>query len=678
MKSFLLAAFLFLSIPQLKAHPYLDSLHGALAAANNDSMKVQALVGLSTYYEYMLPDSNIYYATSAIKLAQKSKNAIGQFMAFRSMFFGVNLSGNYPKAMDIALNNLRIAEKLPTMSAYFQALAHNDISLVKREMGDMVSAMREINLATESQQRSGIMDGNQFSIYMIRAQIFLANKQLDSALFYAEKGYYWGIRVTFRQPYIPLAIAVKGNVLAAMGRYAEARHYAWMAIGECERYNNLYIEARTYRDLATISNLDGKPDSCIYFGHIALGICQRNNFGDYASNVGQIMAKVFETQHQPDSALKYLKVMLAAKDTIFSQSRMQQYLLLNFDEEQRQKEIAAAKERFTNQIKLYGLLTAAAGFLLLSFILYRNNKQKQRSFDLLNQQKKETDKQKDISERALHDLQATQAQLIQSEKMASLGELTAGIAHEIQNPLNFVNNFSEVNMELIHDLDLEIEVGKMQEAKSLANDIRANLEKISHHGKRADAIVKGMLMHSRTASGHKEPIDINYLVQEYLRLSYHGQHAKAPDFDVHLETDFDSTLGKVPVISQDLSRVLLNIYQNAFYAMNEKRKKMQSGNGASQSYAPVLNVTTQKVQLPSAQGMEDYAEIRIRDNGPGIPQRIAEKIWQPFFTTKPTGQGTGLGLSLSYDIITKTHGGKIMLESGEGEYSEFIIQLPIQ
>jgi len=200
MKSFLLAAFLFLTIPQLKAHPYLDSLHGALAAAKNDSMKVEALLGLSTYYEYMLPDSNIYYATSAINLSQKSNNAIGQFMAFRSMFFGVNLSGNYPKAMDIALNNLRIAEKLPTKSHYFQALAHNDISLVKREMGDMASAMREINLATEEQQQSGIMDGNQFSIYMIRAQIFLAGKQLDSALVYAEKGYYWGIRVTFRQP----------------------------------------------------------------------------------------------------------------------------------------------------------------------------------------------------------------------------------------------------------------------------------------------------------------------------------------------------------------------------------------------------------------------------------------------------------------------------------------------
>ena len=675
MKSFLLAAFLFLTIPQLKAHPYLDSLHGALTAAKNDSMKVEALLGLSTYYEYMLPDSNIYYATSAINLSQKSNNAIGQFMAFRSMFFGVNLSGNYPKAMDIALNNLRIAEKLPTKSHYFQALAHNDISLVKREMGDMASAMREINLATEEQQQSGIMDGNQFSIYMIRAQIFLAAKQLDSALVYAEKGYYWGIRVTFRQPYIPLAIAVKGNVLAAMGRYAEARHYAWLAIGECERYNNLYIEARTYRDLATICNLEGKADSCIYFGHIALGICQRNNFGDYASNVGQIMARVFESQQMPDSALKYLKVMLAAKDTLFSQARMQQYLLLNFDEAQRQKEITAAKERFNNQIKLYGLLTAAAGFLLLSFILYRNNKQKQRSFDLLNQQKKETDKQKDIAEHALKDLQATQAQLIQSEKMASLGELTAGIAHEIQNPLNFVNNFSEVNLELIQEL-------KSQHAKinnqhgdgldlDLLNDIEKNLEKIGLHGKRADSIVKGMLQHSHSASGQMEPTDINAMADEYMRIAYHGFRAKEKDFDVRMETQFDSRLGKILVVPQEIGRVLLNIFNNAFYAMYETKKKQGDG------YEPCLNVRTEFVSI-AGRGNDASCLIHIKDNGPGIPSRIAEKIWQPFYTTKPTGQGTGLGLSLSYDVITNVHGGKINLESREGEYAEFIIQLPIR
>jgi signal transduction histidine kinase len=273
---------------------------------------------------------------------------------------------------------------------------------------------------------------------------------------------------------------------------------------------------------------------------------------------------------------------------------------------------------------------------------------------------------------SIADLKATQTQLIQSEKMASLGELTAGIAHEIQNPLNFVNNFSEVNMELIGEMKSEIEKGNIEEVKAIAGDIESNEEKINHHGKRADAIVKGMLQHSQKSSGQKEPTDINALCDEYVRLSYHGLRAKDKTFNADFKTDFDDTIGKINIIPQDIGRVLLNLYNNAFYAVQQKQKESAQGLPTFQKlatlYQPAVSVSTKK--------MSDKILIIVKDNANGIPQNIVDKIFQPFFTTKPTGQGTGLGLSLSYDII-KAHGGEIKVETKEGEGSEFIIQLPI-
>ncbi|MCW3120064.1 MAG: hypothetical protein JWM28_4146, partial [Chitinophagaceae bacterium] len=275
-------------------------------------------------------------------------------------------------------------------------------------------------------------------------------------------------------------------------------------------------------------------------------------------------------------------------------------------------------------------------------------------------------------EKTLVDLKQAQAQLVQSEKMASLGELTAGIAHEIQNPLNFVNNFSDVNTELIEELKNELKQGNNDEVIAIANDIKANEEKINHHGKRADAIVKGMLQHSRSNSSIKEPANINALADEYLRLSYHGFRAKDKLFNTAIQTDFDNTINKIDIIAQDIARVLLNLYNNAFYAVNEKKRSgllaPQGGNENFQNvYEPSVSVGTKKIG--------DHVLITVKDNGNGIPEKIVDKIFQPFFTTKPTGQGTGLGLSLSYDIV-KAHGGKIKVTTKEEEGTEFIIQLP--
>ncbi len=315
-------------------------------------------------------------------------------------------------------------------------------------------------------------------------------------------------------------------------------------------------------------------------------------------------------------------------------------------------------------------------FLLIAFFLYRNNKQKQKANALLHHQKEQVNTQKLKAEKAFSELKSTQAQLIQSEKMASLGELTAGIAHEIQNPLNFVNNFSEVNKELLEELKAERLKPNAERDENLEseliNDVITNEEKINHHGKRADAIVKGMLQHSSSGSGKKEATDINALTDEYLRLAYHGLMAKDKSFNATLKTDYDESIGNINIIPQDIGRVILNLINNAFYVVNEKMKaeggKLNaSASAAGQPYEPTVEVSTKKDK--------DKVEVKVKDNGNGIPDIIKEKIFQPFFTTKPTGEGTGLGLSLSYDIV-KAHGGEIKVNTKESEGTEFIIQLP--
>ncbi|GAC1481231.1 MAG: hypothetical protein NVS1B13_03020 [Flavisolibacter sp.] len=287
---------------------------------------------------------------------------------------------------------------------------------------------------------------------------------------------------------------------------------------------------------------------------------------------------------------------------------------------------------------------------MIVLILDYNNKQKQKAnWDLKT---------------ALANLRSTQSQLIQSEKMASLGELTAGIAHEIQNPLNFVNNFSDLNNELIDELVQEIQQVKLEGIITNAQNLKENNEKINHHGKRAEAIVKNMLQHSRKNSGQKESTELNSFVDEYLRLSYHGLRAKDKGFSASLETNYDPAIGKINIVPQDMGWVLLNLFNNAFYAVHQKQKRGTNG------YTPTIEVTTTI--------KAGFVIITIKDNGTGIATGIKDKIMQPFFTTKPAGEGTGLGLSLSYDIITKGHGGEMKAESREGEYTCILVKLSLK
>jgi len=368
--------------------------------------------------------------------------------------------------------------------------------------------------------------------------------------------------------------------------------------------------------------------------------------GSYDSYVS--LYKSYELKNAPESTAKYMKLALASLNE-YDQDHLKSIKEIQRRSFQEQVQLQALeKEKLENEgkLKTFSIVALILVFSTIGFLLYRNNQRQKRA--------------RAIIERSYSQLKSTQAQLIQSEKMASLGQLTAGIAHEIQNPLNFVNNFSEINTELINELEEEADKGNIEEVKSIAKDLKDNEQKIIYHGKRADGIVKGMLQHSRASSGKKELTDINTLVDECVRLSYHGMRAKDKEFDAETKKVLDKSIGKINVVPQDISRVLINLLNNAFYAVDEKKRQLDG------MYEPAVSVCTKK--------LEGKVEIQVSDNGNGIPQNIVNKIFQPFFTTKPTGQGTGLGLSLSYDII-KAHGGEIKVESIEGEGTEFIILL---
>ncbi|MBK7735859.1 MAG: GHKL domain-containing protein [Chitinophagaceae bacterium] len=388
-------------------------------------------------------------------------------------------------------------------------------------------------------------------------------------------------------------------------------------------------------------------DSSIKYAYNAINTGKTVSFRKGIYDASILLSDLFKEKNKYDSAYKYLSIANTEKDSLTGPKRFQELQRIILDQQKRQNVNEAKRIATQNKQKQLALLAGLAIFLVVVSILYRNNKQKQKANKVL--------------ETTLADLKSTQSQLIQSEKMASLGELTAGIAHEIQNPLNFVNNFSEVSTELIDEMNEEISKGHLDDAKEIANDLKQNLEKINHHGKRAGEIVKGMLQHSRTSSGQKEPTDINALCDEYLRLAYHGLRAKDKSFNAKFETEFDNSIDRINIIPQDIGRVILNLITNAFYAVNEKSNQNIAG------YEPIVDVSTKK------EG--NKVLITVKDNGSGISKSIVDKIFQPFFTTKPTGQGTGLGLSLSYDIV-KAHGGEIKVETKENEGTGFLIILP--
>jgi two-component system, NtrC family, sensor kinase len=655
--------------------PYIDSLRHEIEIAKNDTTKIVLFSTITEAYAETKPDSSVYFAEQQLMLARKLNLKLNEADALAQMGYALLNMGNYPRSLQTLLSALAIAEDSKSEQIILPDKYINLEEFLKRPVTAYMLRLTQLarvhnflailydNNNNYEKELFHFLQGRQLveqtgnipvlcRINNNLGRVYLYLKKSDSALICEQKAYDLSMQIGYKK-YLGSILLNLGRIQSALGNKQLATEYFKRAIAASIEQNYLRGVVAGNLLLADFYKETGKRDSSLHYANAALGVAHSLNSPALLLRSYTSLAAFYRSTNN-DSTVKYQELIIKTNDSLFNSKQVQQFQNIDFDEQQRQQEIQAAKKAYQNRLQIYLLLAGLAVFLLAAIFLWRNNRHRQKSNAILQRQKKEL-------EIALTDLKTTQAQLIQSEKMASLGELTAGIAHEIENPLNFVNNFSEVNKELLVEMKDEINKGNIDEVKAIANDIIDNEEKINHHGRRADAIVKNMLQHTRSSSGVKEPTNINALANEYLRLSYHGLCAKDKSFNATIQTDFDKGIDKINIIPQDMGRVLLNLYNNAFYAINEQKKRQ------GESYEPTISISTKK--------LNDKVEIRVKDNGNGIPQKVLDKIFQPFFTTKPTGQGTGLGLSLSYDII-KAHGGEIKAETKEGEGAEFIIQLP--
>ena len=669
MKHFIFIVSLLLYTKVASAQPKLniDSLQKLLSATKEDTTRIILMAQISSDFTFYNPDSAFELVKRGLQLAQRINYSKGENYCRTTLGKLWWSIGDYSAALGFLLPLVKNAET--TTDAWLRINILGFINATYRDQGDYREALK---YAFKFVYLEDTYDQCKLCrhCYTAIAAIYLEMRQLDSTLFYLHRAF--GYPPIFGDDGWMYLIAARTQ--AELNNYDSAFYFYRQSIPVLTLEENQKDLAGAFNNIASLFAKLKRSDSAFLYARKALSIASTKQYFREFMIANLILSKVYESLNT-DSAFMYHKSAMAAKDSLYSQEKQRQISSYMFNEELRQQEIKYTKEQYNNRIKMYTLIAAGTIFLIIAVFLWLNNQHRRKAYKLLQRQKQETEIQKSKAEKTLEELKSTQAQLIQSEKMASLGELTAGIAHEIQNPLNFVTNFSEVNKELLVEMKDEIKKGNIDEVKVIADDVIENEQKINHHGKRADAIVKGMLQHSRISTGQKEPTDINALVDEYLRLAYYGLRAKDKSFNATTKTDFDESLsaddagiGKINIVPQDIGRVLLNLFNNAFYSVTEKKKKLGELRLLDeQEYEPTVFVSTKKVY--------DKIEIRVNDNGVGIPQKVLDKIFQPFFTTKPTGQGTGLGLSLSYDII-KAHGGQLKMETKEGEFAEFIIQLP--
>ena len=641
----------------------------AISRAKDDTTRISIFIPMAAAFGFNADqtntDSALYYVNGAMQLLEDmhSKNKTSQWSRYiGNVMYASDIKsrllhslGDYPQALELHFRVLQMAtENKDSFSIVTTMLNIADDYSSMKDYPHCYDYCRRaqalyVAIPRTSHVLFGVFDRMLFGAL---AHIYNDLDIPDSTLYYARRMLQSAISDDVERD-VAGASQLLGDNCAARGLTDSAFYYYRLSLLHASNTNMVHAIILSQKGLSELFKGKGQVDSALYYAQAAMLTIQDNrnlvrawseNPDSYLADLSPLLAHLYKIKQQPDSAYKYLQLSVELKDSLFNLDKQRQFQSLTFTEtlrqQQEEQKIKEARQKFETQLKMYGLLGGIVVLLFFAIILFRNNKQKQKSNMVLQNQKKDI-------ENALTELRNTQKQLIQSEKMASLGELTAGIAHEIQNPLNFVNNFSEVNKELIAEMKEEITKGNYDEANALAKDVEENEEKINHHGKRADAIVKGMLQHSRSSTGVKEPTDINALADEYLRLSYHGMRAKDKNFNATMKTDFDEPIGKISIIPQDIGRVLLNLFNNAFYAVNEKAKNHQPLKG-SKEYEPTVTVSTKSVKSPSG---DLGVLLTIKDNGNGIPQKIVDKIFQPFFTTKPTGEGTGLGLSLSYDII---------------------------
>jgi signal transduction histidine kinase len=684
-----------------------DSLLALLNKTEEDTARVDILNQVAASYFNNSPGSAIKYATQAKTLAENIKYTNGLAYALKNIGIAYYMQADYVQTLTYWNQSLKQFENLKDKKGIANILGN--IGAVYNNQADEAKALdyylQALNYAEEIHDtlRLATVLNNIGALYFNRAsahdkalsyylqalplcekigdddaigtitvnigEIYLEKGEDKLALQYFERS----LKAYGNSKNAPYALIDIAKVYEKRKDYATAIKYHTQALNVATKLSAKLEMSQSFQGLAAVyfqlKDIPKTLDSYKKAEAIAKEISANYELEKIYKGLADTYAKINDF----GDAYKYQSLLLIVKDTLYNAEKDKKFALLLFNSEIQKKQAEIdllTRDKSLQELDLKrqktvrnSLIAVLSLVTLIVFILFRNYRIKDKTNALLDSQKKEL-------ERTLNELQTRQAQLIQSEKMASLGELTAGIAHEIQNPLNFVNNFSEVSRELIGELKEERQkeegIRNTELEDETIGDIDQNLEKIYFHGKRADAIVKGMLQHSRKSTGQKELIDINALCEECLRLSYHGLRAKDKNFNSEYTFNFDRTIANIWVVPQDIVRVLLNLFNNAFYTVNEKKKTTGEG------YKPTVSVRTKRINFSSG---NEGVEIIVKDNGNGIAEDNIGKIFQPFFTTKPTGEGTGLGLSLAYDIITKEHNGAIKVESKKGEGSEFIITL---
>ena len=676
---FFAAIFAFSVETKAQNNRFLDSLKNRLFTAN-DTQRLDIYSQLAYNYSETKRDSSIKYCDKTISLARRLNQPYYEAYFLFTRAYG-NSRNNYPDSW----NDLYLATKLTQdkdigeniLKTTFsqKSFPNRDpetnrlilLSYIKNNWGVLYSLTRNIPKSfSEYFEAKNIAEASTYvdklllsAIYINISQSYLSINKLDSALYFQKLGLEAQIG-TKNDIYSGSNVAVMGDIHLLKGELTAARDslIRGLQLIEQQEFNNVVGIAQTYLSLSDYYWQVNAIDSALYYAQLSFNHFQSMDSPTDLGYAAYSLSQIYADKNNYDSAYFYLNISKNISDSLqnLEIERLNSFQNLGFENQFRLQELEKEKMFNNNKNRLYALLAILTILVLIAITLYYFNRRRRKTNRILK--------------KALSDLKSTQAQLIQSEKLASLGELTAGIAHEIQNPLNFVNNFSELSVDLIKEIQEERQKIKENRDEGLENellaDLSSNQEKINHHGKRASSIVKGMLEHSRTSTGVKELTDINKLADEYLRLSYHGIRAKDKDFNADFTTEFDENLPKIAIIPQDMGRVLLNLINNAFYAVNQ-RNQLGSSSELEPSYTPSVSVITQQ--------LDNQIIIKVKDNGIGMSEAIKAKVFQPFFTTKPTGQGTGLGLSLAYDIVTKGHGGTLEAQSTEGVGSEFIIKL---
>ena len=688
-------------------------------ASRRDASRVDVLN--QTAWEVRVTDSNRAFALSeeAVALARELGYEKGLAEALRTLGFGHIRRSQHPEAWVLLEQARDLFVHLDDPRGISDVCEY--LGIVQRSLGDYAASLELLFQGLTLRQQHDYVEGEALSLYHIGVTYkYLGD--YTNALHYSLEGLNLARRIGAAMPESYLLNSI-GGIYSETGDLTNALDYyqesltlrraigdQWGEAGNLDNIGAIYRQQGDYekslayclRSLAlseSIGDLKGQGNAFFEVSRIYADLETYADAFDYGQKSLRIRESIGDKKGQAEVLLLLSELHSQAKFSEYDPARVTQLLT---ESSRLCQETGAKDVAFRVHLSLAGALKETGEFrealghfeaysrlekevynesisqqLQNLHITHRVEKARQeaeiyrlRTIELaklveeIRQQRTEIETHRDQLEQTLTELRATQTQLIQKEKMASLGELTAGIAHEIQNPLNFVNNFSEVSAELLDELTEALGADHVGKVKALTDDLRQNLEKITHHGQRAGGIVRGMLQHSRPSSGRKESTDLNALADEYLRLAYHGFKVKNKDFNAKLKTDFDPELGLVNIVPQETGRVLLNLFNNAFYAVQQRANQGEAG------YQPTVNVSTKH--------QNERVEIRVSDNGTGMTEAVKQKIFQPFFTTKPTGQGTGLGLSLSYDIVTKGHSGELRVDTQAGKYSEFIIELPIK